>query len=90
MSRRRPESSVYARRTAETSDEYFRPRVLNLDSVEYLRAVAKAVAEYETDREKQQERIKLVNRRLTEVKADSDGDSGADGGATGQPKRSGA
>lgn len=82
MSRTRPDPDEYARRTHDTSEEYFRYRVLNVDSTEYLRKIAKV----EGAGEARQERIKLINRRVAEVEAESGEQGGASAGNTGEQR----
>lgn len=86
MSRARPDPEVYARRTHDTSEEYFRHRVLNLDSTEYLREIAQAEAEGEA----RTERIKLINQHIAEVEVESGEHTSPSAESTSQQRGEGA
>ena len=65
MNHRRPPAGIFARETADTSDEYAEARIKNTDDAEYL----KAMIEVEADRdEPRQYRIGWMNQRLAEVR----------------------
>ena len=65
MNHRRPPAGVFARETADTSDEYAEHRIKNTDDPEYLRKMIEVEAERETPR---RERIAMLNQRLAEVR----------------------
>ena len=65
MNHRRPPAGIFARETADTSDEYAEARIKNTDDAEYLRAMI----EVEADRdEPRRQRIGWMNQRLAEVR----------------------
>ena len=65
MNHRRPPAGIFARETADTSDEYAEYRIQNTDDPEYLRKMI----EVEANREKpRRHRIGWMNQRLAEVR----------------------
>ena len=65
MNHRRPPAGIFARETADTSDEYAEARIKNTDDAEYL----KAMIEVEADRdEPRRQRIGWMNQQLVEVR----------------------
>ena len=65
MNHRRPPAGIFARETADTSDEYAEHRIKNTDDPEYL----KAMIEVEAGRdEPRRQRIGWMNQRLAVVR----------------------
>ena len=62
---RRPPAGIFARETADTSDEYAEHRIKNTDDPEYLRKIIEVEAERDDPR---RERIGWANERLQEVR----------------------
>ena len=65
MNHRRPPAGIFARETADTSDEYAEYRIKNTDDPEYLRKIIEVEAERDDPR---RERIGWANKRLQEVR----------------------
>ena len=64
MNHRRPPAGIFARETADTSDEYAEYRIQNTDDPEYLRKMIEVEASRENPR---RHRIGWMNQRLAEV-----------------------
>ena len=62
---RRPPAGIFARETADTSDEYAEYRIQNTDDPEYLRKMIEVEANRENPR---RHRIGWMNQRLAEVR----------------------
>ena len=67
MNHRRPPAGIFARETADTSDEYAEYRIQNTDDPEYLRKMIEVEANRENPR---RHRIGWMNQRLAEVRDD--------------------
>ena len=65
MNHRRPPAGIFARETADTSDEYAEHRIKNTDDPEYLTAMIEVEAERDEPR---RQRIGWMNERLQEVR----------------------
>ena len=65
MNHRRPPAGIFARETADTSDEYAEHRIKNTDDPEYLRKIIEVEAERDDPR---RERIGWANKRLQEAR----------------------
>ena len=65
MNHRRPPAGIFARETADTSDEYAEHRIKNTDDAEYLTAMIEVEAERDEPR---RQRIGWMNERLQEVR----------------------
>ena len=65
MNHRRPPAGIFARETADTSDEYAEHRIKNTDDPEYLRKMIEVEAERDDPR---RQRIAWMNERLQEVR----------------------
>ena len=65
MNHRRPPAGIFARETADTSDEYAEHRIKNTDDPEYLKAMIEVEAERDDPR---RQRIAWMNERLQEVR----------------------
>jgi hypothetical protein len=66
MTRRRKPPSVFARETADTSDEYAEHRIKNCDDAEHLNAIIEVEVERDDPR---RDRIGWANERLQEVRS---------------------
>ena len=65
MNHRRPPAGVFARETADTSDDYAEHRIKNTDDPEYLQKMIEVEAERDEPR---RQRIAWMNERLQEVR----------------------
>ena len=65
MNHRRPPAGIFARETADTSDEYAEARIKNTDDPEYLQKMIEVEAERDDPR---RQRIAWMNERLQEVR----------------------
>ena len=65
MNHRRPPAGIFARETADTSDEYAEHRIKNTDDPEYLQKMIEVEAERDDPR---RQRIAWMNERLQEVR----------------------